>query len=122
MRTGPEACEPLELLDLESPAGTPEEQAERAQDIERLRGAITALPLAYRDVIAWCDLEELPYATVADILDCPIGTVRSRLHRARALLAAAFQPPRQRGADGCDPDAPVSRCTSFDGLLGGGSA
>ena len=37
-------------------------------------------------IIALCDLEELPYATVAQILHCPIGTVRSRLHRARALL------------------------------------
>ena len=44
------------------------------------------LPLQHREVIALCDLEELPYATVAGILDCPVGTVRSRLHRARALL------------------------------------
>jgi RNA polymerase sigma-70 factor (ECF subfamily) len=44
------------------------------------------LPLPHREVIALCDLEELPYTTVASILDCPIGTVRSRLHRARALL------------------------------------
>jgi len=44
------------------------------------------LPLQHREVIALCDLEELPYVTVAGILDCPVGTVRSRLHRARALL------------------------------------
>ena len=44
------------------------------------------LPLPHREIIALCDLEELPYHTVAAILDCPIGTVRSRLHRARALL------------------------------------
>ena len=42
--------------------------------------------MLHREVIVLCDLEELPYATVAEILHCPIGTVRSRLHRARALL------------------------------------
>ena len=44
------------------------------------------LPVPHREIIALCDLEELPYHAVADILQCPIGTVRSRLHRARALL------------------------------------
>jgi RNA polymerase sigma-70 factor (ECF subfamily) len=110
--------EPLELA---AAAGTPEEQAERAQDIERLRAAIRALPLLYREVIAWCDLEEVPYAMVADILDCPIGTVRSRLHRARALLAEAFQSLPQPCADGCEPDAGPS-CTPLEGVLGGRSA
>ena len=41
----------------------------------------------HREIIALCDLEELPYATVASILQVPVGTVRSRLHRARALLS-----------------------------------
>jgi RNA polymerase sigma factor (sigma-70 family) len=64
-----------------------EEELDRVQLIERVRKAILDLPLAHREIIALCELEELPYATVAMILDCPIGTVRSRLHRARALLA-----------------------------------
>ncbi|HEY8510278.1 MAG TPA: RNA polymerase sigma factor [Steroidobacteraceae bacterium] len=64
-----------------------EEEIDRVQLIERVRKAILDLPLAHREIIALCELEELPYATVAMILDCPIGTVRSRLHRARALLA-----------------------------------
>ena len=50
------------------------------------RQAMLELPLQHREIIALCDLEELPYHAVAAILDCPIGTVRSRLHRARALL------------------------------------
>jgi DNA-directed RNA polymerase specialized sigma24 family protein len=45
-----------------------------------------ALGTQHREVISLCDLEELPYTTVAGILSCPVGTVRSRLHRARALL------------------------------------
>ncbi len=76
---------------------TPEDQTEHAQEIGLLRAAIGSLPLAYREVIAWCDLEEVPYATVADILGCPLGTVRSRLHRARALLSEIFQSLRHPG-------------------------
>jgi RNA polymerase sigma factor (sigma-70 family) len=112
--------------ELATPAGTPQDQAERSQDIERLHAAIAALPLVYREVIAWCDLAEVPYATVADILDCPIGTVRSRLHRARAVLAEAFRSQLQcedaRDAHVSIPGVPLPNCTRLDGALGGGSA
>lgn len=64
---------------------------ERMQNIERVRAAVFDLPRVHREVIALCDLEELPYATVATILACPIGTVRSRLSRARALLATRLE-------------------------------
>ena len=48
--------------------------------------AVQSLPPAYREVVALCDLQEMDYATVAQVIQCPIGTVRSRLHRARGLL------------------------------------
>ena len=64
----------------------PVEEIARSEITAAFRRAMLELPLQHREVIALCDLEELPYATVAGILDCPIGTVRSRLHRARALL------------------------------------
>ena len=66
---------------------TTEDEAERVHAIAQVRTAILALPLMQREVIALCDLEELPYADVALVLNCPVGTVRSRLHRARAQLA-----------------------------------
>jgi RNA polymerase sigma-70 factor (ECF subfamily) len=66
---------------------------DRMQNIERVRAAVFDLPRVHREVIALCDLEELPYATVATILGCPIGTVRSRLSRARALLATRLDVP-----------------------------
>ena len=69
-----------------SPDAGPAEEIARDEMSLAFRRAILELPLQHREVIALCDLEELPYATVANILDCPIGTVRSRLHRARALL------------------------------------
>ena len=70
--------------DRESPG--PADEIARSQVSAAFRRALLELPLQHREVIALCDLEELPYQTVAGILDCPIGTVRSRLHRARALL------------------------------------
>jgi len=58
----------------------------RREGIEILHRAVTALPRRYREVVVLCDLEEVDYADAALVLSCPIGTVRSRLHRARALL------------------------------------
>ena len=55
--------------------------------LETLRRAVLALPPAYREVVVLCDLHERDYAEVASALGCAIGTIRSRLHRARALLA-----------------------------------
>lgn len=58
----------------------------RQERIEALRKAVLALPAAYREVVVLCDLHELDYAEAANALGCAIGTIRSRLHRARALL------------------------------------
>jgi RNA polymerase sigma-70 factor (ECF subfamily) len=58
----------------------------RQEGLEALRRAVLALPRRYREVVVLCDLEETDYADAAMALGCPIGTVRSRLHRARALL------------------------------------
>ena len=48
--------------------------------------AVLALPPAYREVVVLCELNEMDYAEAATVLGCPLGTVRSRLHRARGLL------------------------------------
>jgi RNA polymerase sigma-70 factor, ECF subfamily len=56
--------------------------------IVAVRTAIDALPPAYREVVVLCDLEELDYVSAAQAMGCPIGTIRSRLHRARALLVS----------------------------------
>jgi RNA polymerase sigma-70 factor (ECF subfamily) len=85
-----------------------DEHTDRAREIERTRAAVRALPFAYREVIAWCDLEELPYADVASILGCPIGTVRSRLHRARAHLAQALRDERGAVSEVAEPTAGCS--------------
>ena len=63
----------------------------RSRRIECLRKALLALPEHYREVLVLCDLEELDYARAADALGCPIGTVRSRLNRARTMLASRLR-------------------------------
>jgi RNA polymerase sigma-70 factor (ECF subfamily) len=59
----------------------------RAESIEALREAVLTLPVRYREAVVLCDLQELTYADAAAALGCAVGTVRSRLHRGRALLA-----------------------------------
>jgi len=64
----------------------PFEDVSRSETIERVRAAVGALPPVFRDVIVLCELNELDYAAAAVVIGCPIGTVRSRLHRARSRL------------------------------------
>jgi RNA polymerase sigma-70 factor (ECF subfamily) len=61
------------------------------QRIERLHAAIARLALEYREALVLVELHELSYAEAANVLGCPIGTVRSRLHRGRALLAVMLE-------------------------------
>jgi RNA polymerase sigma-70 factor (ECF subfamily) len=65
---------------------------ERRAEVRRLRRAILALPSRYREVVVLCDLHEVSYADAASAIGCAIGTVRSRLHRARQLLTKKMQP------------------------------
>lgn len=60
-----------------------------------LRSAIAALPERYREAVVLCDLEEFSYEEAAKALECAVGTVRSRLHRARQLLARKLLATRQ---------------------------
>ncbi len=55
-----------------------------------IRVAVDALPDGFREVVQLVELQELPYAEAAEVLDIPVGTVRSRLFRARRLLQAAL--------------------------------
>ena len=66
----------------------------RRENIESVRRAVLTLPPDYREVVALCDLDEIDYAAAAKILGCPVGTVRSRLHRARSMLVAKLRAAR----------------------------
>ena len=59
----------------------------RRETIEHVRSAVLSLPLVYREAVVLFDLEGASYEEAAAALDCPVGTVRSRLSRGRAMLA-----------------------------------
>ena len=59
--------------------------------LEALEEAVQALPSPFREVLVLCDLEEAPYDVAAGLLECPLGTIRSRLSRARAMLAGKLR-------------------------------
>jgi RNA polymerase sigma-70 factor (ECF subfamily) len=59
----------------------------RRETIEQVRRAVLSLPAVYREVVVLCDLQDLSYDDAAQALDCPVGTVRSRLNRGRGMLA-----------------------------------
>ncbi len=63
---------------------------DREQALAWLRRAVLALPPTYREALVLCELEELSYAEAATVLQCPPGTVASRLNRARAMLKLKF--------------------------------
>ena len=62
-----------------------------AESLNALHAALRELPVLYRDAVVLCDLEEKSYEESARVMGCPVGTVRSRLHRARGLLAAKLK-------------------------------
>jgi RNA polymerase sigma-70 factor (ECF subfamily) len=64
---------------------------ERRQALQRLRRAILSLPRRYREVIVLCDLQDVSYNDAAAALRCAVGTIRSRLHRARNLLTQKME-------------------------------
>jgi RNA polymerase sigma-70 factor (ECF subfamily) len=65
------------------------------ENMTALHAAIAELPEQYREAVVLCDLEERNYDEAARLMSCPIGTVRSRLHRARGLLAGKLKRLRQ---------------------------
>jgi RNA polymerase sigma-70 factor, ECF subfamily len=68
---------------------------------DRLRELIAALPARYREVVVLCDLDGRTYEQAASILECAVGTVRSRLHRARELLARKFEAEKEKAKQEC---------------------
>jgi len=72
-------------------AATPATLAEKRERVEQVRNAVLDLPAEFREAVVLCELEELSYEEAAVMAGCPIGTIRSRLHRGRALLMAKLE-------------------------------
>jgi RNA polymerase sigma-70 factor (ECF subfamily) len=76
----------------------PERHLLRIRDREALERALEALPVHYREVVLLCDVEEMRYQEIADLLQLPIGTVMSRLARGRRLMRESLQEQAVRRA------------------------
>jgi RNA polymerase sigma factor (sigma-70 family) len=81
-----------ELPSLRSNCASPESLLIQKSNIAAIRDAIEQLPFSYREVILLCDVEGLAYREIAEILEIPIGTVMSRLARARKVVRDALRP------------------------------
>jgi RNA polymerase sigma-70 factor, ECF subfamily len=66
----------------------------RNEEIRSMQTAVLSLPAHYREVLVLCELQDMSYAEAAGVLGCAIGTVRSRLHRARTMLIEKLRPAR----------------------------
>jgi RNA polymerase sigma-70 factor, ECF subfamily len=75
---------------------TPESILLQKAGQQRVQAAIEQVPVIFREVILLCDVEEMSYLEAADTLGVPIGTVMSRLHRARKALRAALEEKPQQ--------------------------
>ena len=69
----------------------------RTEAIESVRLAVMALPAHYREVVVLCELNEMSYAEAAQVLECAVGTIRSRLNRARSLLIEKLRTNNETG-------------------------
>ena len=63
----------------------------------QVQAAIDDLPVQFREVLLLCEVEEMSYQELAETLGIPIGTVMSRLSRARKMLRASLAPQQERG-------------------------
>jgi RNA polymerase sigma-70 factor (ECF subfamily) len=86
----------------------PLSQLSRSETLESVRRTILTLPEHYREVVILCELQEMSYVEAAGILGCAVGTVRSRLHRARAVLIEKLRPVAQ--PEPSEADAGPERC------------
>ena len=87
----------------------PLDDLSRTETVESVRRAVLSLPERYREVVVLCDLQEMNYVETAEVLGCAIGTVRSRLHRARAMLIEKLRPAHEEKV----ASAPVKSARCF---------
>lgn len=70
---------------------TPAKWVENRERMHQVRAAVLDLPAEFREAVVMCELQEMSYEEAAQMTGCPIGTIRSRLHRGRALLLAKLE-------------------------------
>ena len=84
-----------ELLPAKEPTASDELVLKESLDL--LQMALARLPTTYRSAIVLCDIEGQSYEQIAEVMDVPVGTVRSRIHQGRVLLRKAYEELERRG-------------------------
>ncbi len=84
------------------PSADANEDLLRREQIGRVRRAVLTLPPVYREAVVLCDLQEMSYEEAAHTLGCAPGTLRSRLHRGREMLATRLRATERRLAAAAD--------------------
>ena len=79
-----------EMIEVADDADSPQETVERTEQQETVQKALATLSEEYREVLLLRYMEELDYAEIAEVLQLPSGTVKSRINRAKAALKAAL--------------------------------
>lgn len=87
--------QPNPVREIKSEAPTPEERAELSETQQAVRDAINSLKQEYKEVLIYSDMHQLSYDEIAVILKCPVGTVKSRLNRARNTLRKKLSDKRE---------------------------
>jgi RNA polymerase sigma-70 factor (ECF subfamily) len=84
-----------DLLPAKEPTAT--DELIHRESLDLLQMALERLPTMYRSAIALCDIEGQSYEQIAQVMDVPVGTVRSRIHQGRVLLRKAYEELERRG-------------------------
>jgi RNA polymerase sigma-70 factor (ECF subfamily) len=85
----------------------------KSEEVLKLRNAIQLLPEHYREAVVLCELHELSYEQAAEILNCAVGTVRSRLHRGRSILAKSLCQTPGKGNGVSNYELPTLETNSY---------
>jgi RNA polymerase sigma-70 factor (ECF subfamily) len=88
------------FVELPSAADDPFADLARDELVSLVRQAVLTLPAHFREVIVLCHLQEMNYAEAGEVLACPVGTVRSRLARARTLLTGKLRALKEPAVGG----------------------
>lgn len=86
-----DALDEVNAAELEFTGDGPAQLLLRSEAVTAVRAGMDELPAALREVVILCSLEEVSYEQAAQVLSVPVGTVRSRLHRAKARLAGLLR-------------------------------
>jgi RNA polymerase sigma-70 factor (ECF subfamily) len=94
-RAGEAGLAMMTLTDAQEAVTAPDGGIQRSGLGPKLRQALDQLPTEFREVVVMADLGEMSYRDIAETLGCPMGTVMSRLHRARRSLARSLTEPTE---------------------------